>query len=139
MEWLKKIALVCTAALAPIKMMLIAVGLLVIFDLVTGMWAARRRGETLKSSAMRRTISKMLIYQLTVISGFLLETYLLDGLIPVAKLVAGVIGMVEFKSILENASTIAGEDIVNLVMSKLGSDNDPKVIKPAKKKSKKKE
>jgi hypothetical protein len=139
MEWLKKIALVSLAALAPIKMILIAVGLLVFIDLVTGVWAARRRGENLKSSALRRTVSKMLIYQLTVISGFLLEHYLLDGLVPVAKLVGGVIGMVEFKSILENASSIAGEDIVNLVMNKLGSDNDPKIVKPAKKKLKKKE
>lgn len=139
MEWLKKILLVAAAALAPIKMILIAVGLLVLFDLITGMWAARRRGEALKSAAMRRTISKMLIYQLTVISGFLLEHYLLDGLIPVSKLVGGVIGMVEFKSILENASTIAGEDIVTLVLSKLGSDNDTKRMKPAKKKPKKKE
>ena len=138
MEWLKKILVVSLAALAPIKMILIAVGLLVFIDLITGIWAARRRGETLRSSAMRRTISKMLIYQLTVISGFLLETYLLDGLVPVSKLVGGVIGMVEFKSILENASSIAGEDIVNLVMNKLGSDNDPKKVKPAKKKLKKK-
>ena len=136
---LKKILFVSVAALAPIKMILIAVGLLVLFDLVTGIWAARRKGEALKSSAMRRTVSKMLIYQLTVISGFLLEHYLLDGLIPVSKLVGGVIGMVEFKSILENASSIAGEDIVTLVLSKLGSDNDPKKVNPAKKKQKKKE
>jgi hypothetical protein len=139
MEWVKKILFVSIAALAPIKMILITVGLLVFFDLITGIWAARRKGETLKSAAMRRTISKMLIYQLTVISGFLLEHYLLDGLVPVSKLVGGVIGMVEFKSILENASTIAGEDIVTLVLSRLGSDNDPKRSKPAKKKQKKKE
>jgi len=138
MEWLKKILFVSLAALAPIKMILIAVGLLVFFDLVTGIWAAKHRGEEVKSSAMRRTISKMLIYQLTVISGFLLEHYLLDGMIPVSKLVGGVIGLVEFKSILENASTIAGQDIVSLVMKKLGSDNDKIKPKPARKKIKKK-
>ena len=75
---------------------------------------------------MRRTISKIFIYQLAVVTGFMLETYILDSVLPVAKIVAGVIGMVEFKSILENSNHIVGGDIFRIIIQKLGSDNDPK-------------
>ena len=125
-EWLVKLFLASLAALAPIHMVMITVGTLITVDLVTGIWAAIKRGDKVQSSAMRRTISKVLIYQLAVITGFMLETYILGGIIPVSKIVAGVIGMVEFKSILENSNHIVGTDIFKLVIQKLGSDNDPK-------------
>lgn len=120
-----KLAIAAIAALAPIKAVILTVGILILVDLATGIWAAKNRNEKVSSAAMRRTISKMLIYQLTVISGFLLEHYILDGIIPVSKIVAGVIGMVEFKSILENANTIVGGNMFDIVLTKLGSDNDP--------------
>lgn len=121
---LEKLLLASLAAFSPIKMVIITVGVLIIADLITGVWAAKRRGESVNSSIMRRTISKMCIYQLTVICGFMLEIYILDKIIPVAKIVAGVIGMVEFKSILENANSIVNGDIFKLILKKLGSDND---------------
>jgi Bacteriophage holin family len=128
-EWLDKLALASLAALAPIKMVMITVGILIMADLVTGIWAALKRGEKVSSAAMRRTVSKMFIYQLAVICGFMLETYILDGIVPVAKIVAGVIGMVEFKSILENSNHIVGGDLFKIVIAKLGSDNDTNKIK----------
>ena len=127
MDWVKKLLIASTAALAPIKMVLVTVGFLILVDLVTGIWAALKRKEKISSAVMRRTISKMLVYQLAIISGFMLETYILDGVLPVAKIVAGVIGMVEFKSILENSNKIVGGDIFKAVLTKLGSDNDAKI------------
>lgn len=123
-ELLAKAMIAIAAALAPIKMVMITVGVLIIADLITGMWAAKKRGEKISSAAMRRTVSKMLIYQLSVVCGFLLEAYILDSIIPVSKIVAGVIGMVEFKSVLENANHIVGGDIFKMVLNKLGSEND---------------
>lgn len=125
-EWLTKLLIASLAALAPIHMVMITVGFLIFADLVTGVWAARKRGEDISSAALRRTVSKIVIYQLAVISGFLLETYLIDHILPVAKIVAGVIGMVEFKSILENSNKIIGGDLFKLIIKKLGSDNDSK-------------
>lgn len=72
---------------------------------------------------MRRAISKMVVYQLAIISAFILETYILDNALPVSKIVSGVIGMVEFKSIMENASTIAGKNLLKMMMKSLGSKN----------------
>lgn len=128
-EWIGKLFLASLAALAPIKAVMITVGILIIADLITGIWAAHKKQEKISSAAMRRTISKMLIYQLSVVCGFLLETYILGGVIPVAKIVAGVIGMVEFKSILENSNYIIGGDLFKIIITKLGSDNDPNKVK----------
>lgn len=125
-EWLAKLFLASLAALAPIQAVMITVGILIFADLFTGMYAAHKRGEKISSAAMRRTVSKIFIYQTTIICGFLLETYIMDGILPVAKIAAGVIGMVEFKSILENGNSIMGGDLFKTILQKLGSDNDPK-------------
>jgi phage-related holin len=122
-EWLYKGLLVLAATLAPIKPLLISCGVLIVADTITGIMAARKRGEKINSADMRRSISKMVVYQIAIISAFVLEAHMLDGLLPVSKVVGGVIGMVEFKSILENASAIAGQDLVQLVIDKLGSKN----------------
>jgi hypothetical protein len=123
-EFLAKVFLATMAILAPIQMVLVSVGVLILADLITGILAAHKKGEKIRSSAMRRTISKIVVYNTAVLTGFLLETYLLASIFPVAKLVAGVIGLVEFKSILENGNVILGQDIFKTVVSKLGSDND---------------
>jgi len=135
MEWLKKLLVASAAVLAPIQMVLITVGALITIDLITGILASMKRGNPIRSAVMRRTITKMLVYQLTVISGFLLETYILGGSVPITKILGSVIGMVEFKSILENANIIADGDIIKGIISKLGSDND---IKGSRKKPNKK-
>jgi hypothetical protein len=125
-EWIQRIVVASLAALAPIHAILVSVGVLILADFFTGILAARKRGEKITSAAMRRTVSKIVIYQTAVITGFLLEHYLLDSIVPVAKLVAGVIGLVEFKSILENSNTVLGQDIFKMVLLKLGSENDKK-------------
>ena len=124
-DWTSRLFIASLAALSPIKMVMITVGFLIIADLFTGIWAAKSRGEKISSSVMRRTISKIFVYQLTVVSGFMLETHILDGVLPVAKIVAGFIGMVEIKSILENSGHIVGGDVFKLILKKLGSTNDP--------------
>jgi hypothetical protein len=123
-HWATQILLAALAVLAPIKALLISVGFLIIADLITGIWAAVKQKKAITSAAMRRTISKMVIYNLAVISGFLVESYMLEYLLPVSKIVASVIGLVELKSILENANKILGQDLFKTVISRLGSEND---------------
>lgn len=125
-DFIKNIGLVFLGLLTPIHMMMIVVGVLIFTDLFLGIWAALKRGEELKSSAMRRTISKILVYQTVLITGFLCETYLLKGFIPISQIAAAAIGLVEMTSILENANKINGESIFKKLIEKLGSDNDKK-------------
>lgn len=117
-------ALAALAALAPIKAMLIVVGVLIFADLITGIWAAIKREEQIKSAALRRTVSKLFIYQIAIISGYIMQVHLIADLVPVSNIVAGTIGLVELKSILENGSTILGNDLMKLVLERLGSKND---------------
>jgi len=112
------------AALAPIKPVMITVGILIISDLITGIWAARKRGEQITSAALGRTVSKMVVYQTAVVTGFLLQKYLLADAMPIVNIVGGIIGMVEFKSFIENANAIVDGDIMKEILKKLGSKND---------------
>lgn len=122
-QWIYKALMVVAAILAPIKTLIISCVVIIVADMVTGIMAAKKRGEQIQSAEMRRSLSKLVVYQVAIISAFVLETYMLEGLLPVTKVVGGVIGMVEFKSILENVSVIAGKDIVKMVLDKLGSKN----------------
>lgn len=112
------------AIFAPIQAVMITVGVLIFADLFTGVWAAMKRKEPVTSASLRRTISKMVIYQTAIVSGFLLESHIMGNVLPLTKLVASVIGLVEFKSILENGNFILGVDIFKELIKKLGSKND---------------
>jgi len=124
MTYFKSILISAFAVFAPIYAIMASVGFLIFADLILGIVAAKKRGEKIKSSAMRRTVSKILVYQLAIMTGFICETYLIGGLIPISKLVAAVIGSVEIKSIFENCDSINGEPILGKIIKKLGSDND---------------
>jgi hypothetical protein len=123
-SFLGKLSIAVMAALAPIKPVMITVGILILSDLITGIWAAKKRGETITSAALGRTVSKMVVYQTAVVTGFLLQKYLLADAIPIVNIVGGIIGMVEFKSFIENANTIIEGDIFKDILKKLGSKND---------------
>jgi phage-related holin len=125
----------CIAAFgvfAPIHAILLVAGILIFADLITGVWAAKVRGEKITSAAFRRTVTKMFIYHGVLITGFLLEVYLLESMVPVAKLAGAAIGVTEFLSILENASRILGEDLFKKLRRALGSENDHNYTKTSK-------
>jgi phage-related holin len=112
------------AVLMPIKAVLITTGVLVLADFVTGLMAAWKKREPITSANMRRTITKMFIFQTTVISAYLIERYMLEGALPVTKLVSAVVGITEGKSIIENAEIIYGQPIFKSVLKALSSHND---------------
>lgn len=123
-DWLIALLVSTCAALSPIQPMLIVVGLVIFADLFTGMWAAKKRGEKIKSAGLRRSVSKILVYQSAIVIGFLIETYLLSGIIPISKICAGLIGTTEGLSIFENLNSISGTNIFKGIIKKLGSVND---------------
>lgn len=124
LTFLSKCFMMIVIVLAPIKAVILTVGFLIFSDLGTGLWAALKRKEEITSAALRRTLSKLIIYQLAVISGFLIEQMILQGEVPLVKVVAGFIGLVEFKSILENSNLILGTDLFKFLIRKIGSNNE---------------
>lgn len=99
---------------APVQSFLIAVAVLVCADVVTGVWASKKRGEPITSRRASRTISKLIGYPIAILLSHLMATTffqdvpVLDG---VTYAVALFIAAVEFKSNLENISTITGIDL----------------------------
>ncbi len=118
------IAIASIAVFTPIKPMLLVVGFLILIDLFTGILRSLKVREKITSTKLRRTIGKMLAYQLAIITGFVLEKYLIDGMVPVAKMVAAVIGITEFKSILENTEAITEKKIFKDIIEKFNGKRE---------------
>lgn len=112
------------AILAPIKAVLITVGVLIVADLIFGIWAAVKKGEEITSRKMSATISKALVYQVAVITAFLVERYLMEGFIPVTKIVSSMIGIVEIKSLYENCGIILGQPIFKLIFDRIKREGE---------------
>lgn len=123
-EYVQPILMSTLAVFAPVKAILIVTGVLIIADLISGIMAAKKRGESISSAGLRRTITKIFVYNMAVVTGFLVEKYMITDIFPVSKLIAGIISVVELKSILENLNTINGTDIFKTIIEKLGSSND---------------
>ena len=113
-ELLTNMAIAVLAVLAPIQSVMIVVAVLIGADFVTGIMKAYKLKEPITSRAMARSIYKMLSYQLLVITGFLMEKYLIQDILPVTKMLAGLIGITEFKSIAENVAAMTGLDIKSI-------------------------
>lgn len=103
------------AVLAPVQSLMFALCGLIAIDLVTGLWRARRAKEKITSNGLRRTVTKVLAYNLAIITGFILEQYFVGSILPAAKIIASFIAVTEVKSILENVSVITGLDLKQLI------------------------
>lgn len=119
MSWLKNLLLVSLSILAPIKAVMLASFALIMIDLITGVWCAVKRKEAVVSSGFRRTISKIVAYELALVAALIMEQYLMSGSIPVIKIVAGLIAVTEGKSVMENLSEITGVDFLKVLVDKI--------------------
>jgi len=103
---------------APITIAIIGLTVLIFADVITGCKAAQVRGEEIRSNRMARTVSKIIFYSVAIMLSRLMEVAFIDFM-PVAKLTAGYIAIVEFKSNLENIAVITGVDIWKHLMTKI--------------------
>ena len=101
----------CIAVLSPTLPLVVVTGVMIFFDFFTGVWKSLKRGDIFSSTKMSNSGSKMFLYQLAILTGFLLEVYILNGIIPVSKIVAGFLATTEFQSLIENIGEITGIDI----------------------------
>lgn len=84
--------------------------LLVGVDMVTGIIAATKRKDKINSRRMARTVEKLLLYLLTIISAQAVKVVIMDAA-PITYIVASSIVLVEFKSIIENVESVTDVDI----------------------------
>lgn len=122
-KWLQALAVSTAAIFIPIKTLLACTLVLVIADTFSGMAAAYKRGEKLTSAGLRRSVTKIFVYEISICVGYLAEKYMNIG-IPVVNLISTAISAVEVKSILENLEAVNGSNFLKAIIGKLGSTND---------------
>jgi hypothetical protein len=117
------------AVFAPIKAMIIVSALAVLVDFIVGIMAARKRGESIKSSKMGVTVSKLFIIETAIVMSFLVQTYLLQDAFPLTNWVASIVGVKEIFSIMESLNVISDNKFFTDILTKLGSVNASSDIK----------
>jgi len=116
---LKTILLACIAVFAPAKPMLVTVMVLTMTDLISGLLAAKKQGIPITSNGLKRTIIKTTVYEVAVLLAFLVGLYLAPEELPITKMVTGLIGMTELKSVLENLDIISEGNFFKSLTDKL--------------------
>jgi phage-related holin len=118
LPFLYKLLLSLLIFLTPIKELILAIGVLLVIDFILGIVVAKRKGIAIQSKEAKRTIIKMLLYQLTVLTAFILDKYFIPGNI-IVRVAAMAIGLVEGKSIFEHIYTLTGLDVWTLLKEKI--------------------
>lgn len=91
------------AVLSPVVPLLLTVGFLVMVDFVFAIYRQWKQDpKQITSRKMSNTVSKLTTYTLAILSIFLLEKYILAEVLPISKMAAGLICLVELKSIDES-------------------------------------
>ena len=112
------------AVFLPIKELMLTIGFLVAVDMVVGIWKALKLKQRIRSRRMSDTVTKLLLYQIAIMSGFLIETFIIAELIPITKLVATVIAVIEFKSIIESIESVTGKDLWSKIKTIIGRKSE---------------
>lgn len=86
---------------------MLTIAFLIVVDFITGAYASVKNNISISSERIGHTISKFFIYNLVVLSAFLLEKYIVEE-IPFQRIITGFIAIAEIKSILENFNKIYG-------------------------------
>jgi phage-related holin len=113
-----KVISVSWVYVTPVHDVIIGISVLVAFDFITGIMAAKKLKKKITSSGFRQTISKTLVYQSAVIVSMVLEKYLIPGM-PVIKIISSLIAITETKSFFENVEVLTGINFWDKLSSKV--------------------
>ena len=95
------------------------IGVLIVIDTITGIWKAKKIGDKITSRKLSAIISKLALYEVTVIMFFLIDKFILNDIILIffsvpfmlTKIVALVLSSIEVMSINENYKVVKGIDL----------------------------
>jgi len=110
---------ICFAFFLPISGILIMIGVLIAIDTFTGIWKANKLKEKITSRKLSSIISKLALYEVTVIMFFLIDQFILNDIIltffsvplMLTKVVSLVLASIEVMSINENYKIVKGIDL----------------------------
>lgn len=125
LKWLEGFIVSIFSIFAPIQSILATSAVMIMSDLITGVMAAKKRGEPITSAGLRRTISKLFTYELAIMFAFLAEHYI-SNVLPFVKMASAMVSLVELKSIYENLNSLSSDNLLKGLINKIGSDNQTK-------------
>lgn len=99
---------------APIQELMIATGVIILIDFIFGISAAVKNKVPITSKRMSNTVTKLIAYNLLIISAYLMQLYFLKRL-PVVEMTTGFIGVIELLSIGENFSKLTGHNFISYI------------------------
>ena len=110
---------ICFAFFLPISGILLMIGVLIVIDTITGIWKAKKLGEKITSRKLSSIISKLALYEITVIMFFLIDKFILNDIIlqffsvpfMLTKIVALVLSSIEVMSINESYKQVYHLDL----------------------------
>jgi len=117
-NWVKLIAMLW-AFLMPISGLLFLVGFVIVLDTVTGIWKSYKNKVKITSRGLSAIISKMLLYEVTVILFYMIDKFILNNIILqffsvdllLTKILALILVSIEVMSINENYKAVKGLDL----------------------------
>ena len=110
---------ICFAFFLPISGILLMIGVLISIDTITGIWKANKIEEKITSRKLSSIISKLALYEVTVIMFFLIDKFILNDIIltffsvpfMLTKVVALVLASIEVMSINESYKQVKQVDL----------------------------
>ena len=102
---------------SPAYPMMMAIGFFLVADFITGIMAAKKRGEDISSKKMRPTITKGIGYMIAILVAHVFQQNFLTD-IEVLKIVSGLIAFIEVKSLDENFRDITGKSLFKQFLKK---------------------
>lgn len=117
-DWWHIIAGASLGFIMPIAPLIYVTTGLIMADMITGVIAARRKDETIKSKPMFRTIEKMLVIYTIILVSEGVSLVFFKGTFSLTFVVTFIIAISEYKSIIENAEIILGLPIWSFIKDK---------------------
>lgn len=108
-----------SAFFMPITGLMFLIGFAIFVDTITGVWKAKKLKQPITSRRLSAVISKMLLYEITVILFYLIDYFILNDIIltffsvplMLTKMLALVLVSIEVVSINENYKAVKGIDL----------------------------
>jgi hypothetical protein len=109
-----RLLMIISAFIAPITGIMVTVGVCIIADTIMGIWKAKKLKQEVTSRKLSQIISKMFLYQMTVVLIFCVDTFILNDIIQqfftvplfATKIVALTLISIELFSIDENFKAV---------------------------------
>lgn len=106
----------------PLAWWLVAVGLFVAADFITGILKAKKQKEEIKSKKMFNTVTKFVAYGIAIIVSHSLSLLFFPDF-PAVKLIAGFVAFIEVKSLDENIKGITGFSLFGDILKMMNPKN----------------